>query len=208
MHPVNQIAREVQKLKEGSPATIHHTEAVFSIVRRIHGREHDDPVDDLDVNMAIWGIFLNTTLRAGVHLGQDHEANLRYVKNHVWNCVGKLFNEVAKLISEQTEITGENTINFKELTWMSTSLLCSQAYQVTNAKACVFSDSVLCVGKMGYDPIATWKSKIKWYSENNHFKDMNRIDGMSTEFEWIIFPGITTFGSTREDSKSNERPTG
>ena len=25
-------------------------------------------------------------------------------------------------------------------------------------------------------------------------KDMNRIDGMPTEFEWKIFPGITTLG--------------
>ena len=34
-------------------------------------------MDDLDVNMAIWGIFLNATLREGVHLGHDCEANLR-----------------------------------------------------------------------------------------------------------------------------------
>ena len=47
---------------------------------------------------------------------------------------------------------------------------------------------------MGDDPIATWKNKIKWYSEINDFKDMNRIDGMPTEFEWKIFPGITTLG--------------
>ena len=53
----------------------------------------------------------------------------------------------------------------------------------------------LCaVGKMGDDLIATWKSKIKWYSENNYFKDMNRLDGMPTEFEWKIFPGITALG--------------
>ena len=64
------------------------------------------------------------------------------------------------------------------------------AYQITNAKAYVFSDSVLCVGTMGDDPIATWKSKIKWYSENNHFKDMNRIDGMPTEFERKIFQSL------------------
>ena len=73
---------------------------------------------------------------------------------------------------------------------MSTSLLCEKAYQITNSKAHVFSDSVLCVGKVGDDPIATLKSKIRWYSENNHFKDMNRIDVMPTEFE----PGITTLG--------------
>ena len=29
---------------------------------------------------------------------------------------------------------------------------------------------------------------------NNHFKDVNRIDGMPTEFEWKIFPGITALG--------------
>ena len=60
---------------------------------------------------------------------------------------------------------------------MPTSLLCDKAYQITNTKTCAFSDSVLCV-KNEDDPTATWKSKIKWYSEN---------DGMPTEFE-KIFP--------------------
>ena len=71
-----------------SPATVHHMEAVFSIVRKIYEREPDDPMDDLNVNMAIWGILLNTTLQAAVHLGQDYEANLRFVMNHFWNSVG------------------------------------------------------------------------------------------------------------------------
>ena len=60
---------------------------------KIYERDPDDPVDDLDVNVAIWGIFLNTTLQAAVHLGQDYEANSRYVKNHLWKSVGQLFNE-------------------------------------------------------------------------------------------------------------------
>ena len=98
------------------------------------------------------------------------------------------------MISEQKEITGVNTVKLKDSTWMSTRLLCEKAYQITNAKVYVFSDSVLCVAKMGDDPIATWKSKIKWYLENKHVKDMNRIDGMPTEFEWKIFPGFTTLG--------------
>ena len=61
--------------------------------------------------------------------------------------------------------------------------------------------------KLTEDPIATWKSKIKLYSENSHSKEMNRIDGVPTEFEWKIFPGITTLGPPREDSKLNERST-
>ena len=133
------------------------------------------------------------TLLAAVHLGKDHDANLHYVKNRFWNSVGLLFHESGKLISEQKEITGVNTTDFRNATWKSTSLLCKKAYRITDAKTCVFSDSVLC-GKMGDHPITTWKSKIKWNSENNHFKDMNRIDGMPTEFEWKIFPGIVTLG--------------
>ena len=137
---------------------------------------------------------MNATLRAAFHLGQDSETSSRYVKNHLWKRIGQLFRETGKLISEQKEITGVSKIQSQGSTWMSTSLLCSRAYQITNAKTYVFSDSVLCVGKMVDDPIATWKSKIEWYTENNHFKDMNRIDGMPTEFECKIFRRITTLG--------------
>ena len=59
--------------------------------------------------------------------------------------MGQLFNETGKLISEQKEITGVSTIKLKDATWMSTSLLCEKVYQITNAKAYVFSDSVLWV---------------------------------------------------------------
>ena len=79
-----------------SPATVHHMEAVFSIVRKIYERGPDDRMDDLDVNVVFWSIFLNATLRASVHLGQDHEANLRYVKNHLWSSVKQLFSETGK----------------------------------------------------------------------------------------------------------------
>ena len=66
-----------------SPATVHHTKGNVLDRQGIYGLEHDDPMDDFDVNVAIWGIFMNATLRAAVHLGQDYEANLRYVKNNL-----------------------------------------------------------------------------------------------------------------------------
>ena len=52
-----------------------------------------------------------------------------------------------------------------------------------------------CMGEKRSDPNAAWMNEIKkWYSQNNHFKEINRIDGMQTEFEWKIFPGFTTLG--------------
>ena len=48
-------------------------------------------MEDLNVNAAIWGMFMNTTLQAAVHLAQDNDQNLRFAKNHFWSSLKKLF---------------------------------------------------------------------------------------------------------------------
>ena len=67
-----------------SPDTSHYMEAVFFMVRKICGKPPGDPVEDLIVNLAIWRMFMNTTLRAAVHLGKDCGTNLGFVKNYLW----------------------------------------------------------------------------------------------------------------------------
>ena len=73
------------------------------MIREINGRKTGDPMKDLDVNLAIWEFYLNTTLKAVVHLGKDSGANLRYVKNHLWNAAGQLFKETAEVVSGQSD---------------------------------------------------------------------------------------------------------
>ena len=70
-------------------------------------------MEDLNVNLATWRVFMNTTLRAAVHLGKDCGKNMRFVKNYLWKTTGQLFRETEKLISGQTETTGISLINFK-----------------------------------------------------------------------------------------------
>ena len=48
-----------------------HMEKVYSIVRQICGRSPTDNLNDLDVSNAVWGIFMNVTLRAALHIGRD-----------------------------------------------------------------------------------------------------------------------------------------
>ena len=132
-----------------SPNTSHCMEAVFSMVRKIYGKQPGDPMEDLNVNLAIWGMFMNTTLRAAVHLGKVYDMNLRFVKNYLWKTTGQHFRETEKLISGQTETTGISLVNFQEMRWVSTSLLHSRSYQFSIAKVYVFSDSALCVGENG-----------------------------------------------------------
>ena len=153
-----------------------------------------DEMEDLDVKAAIWGMFLNTTLQAAVHLGQDYDQNLQFVENHFWISLKKLFKETEILIKDQKEITGVSMIDYEEYTWSATSLLCDRIHQISNAKTYVFADSVLCLGGIKENPNAAWKEKIKWYHENIHLKELKCIDGESMEFEWKIFTGFTTFG--------------
>ena len=38
------------------------------------------------------------------------------------------------------------------------------------------------------------RAKLNGIRKNNHFKELNRIDGMPMEFEWTINPRIMTLG--------------
>ena len=118
-----------------SPHTIPFMEAVYDMVRKIYGRPSGDVVEDLDLNVAIWKVFMNATLQAAIRLGNDHDVNLRNVKNYFWRSTGHLFGEIEKLISGQT---GISLIDSKDLRWISTSLLHSRACQYANAKSTSF----------------------------------------------------------------------
>ena len=109
-----------------------------------------------------------------------------------------------KLISGQREITGESLIDSVDLWWISTGLLHSRTYQYADADVYVFSDSVLCLARVGPNPAESWKKQTQWYSETNYSLELNRIDGKPMEFEWKIFPELTTAGILYEIPKTGK----
>ena len=62
------------------------------------------------------------------------------------------------------------------------------------AKVYVFSDSVLCLGKIHQHPESNEASKkrIEGITTDKSYRDHDGINGEPTEFEWNIFPGFTT----------------
>ena len=81
------------------------------------------------MNVAIWGVLMNATLKAAIQLRNNHDVNLRYSKNYFWRSTGQLFREIENLISCQTEITSISLIDSEDLRWISTSSLHSPACQ-------------------------------------------------------------------------------
>ena len=58
----------------------------------------------------------------------------------------------------------------------------------------VFSDSVLFLGKVLQHPESNeaWKNRVAGIRSEKSYRDYDVINGESTEFEWIIFPGFTS----------------
>ena len=207
------VSSKFQKSQSNNGATMEHFLAisphhvpymndVYDMVRKVYARPADDPMKDLNVNMAFGRIFMNVTPRAAIHLGKGHDVKLRNVQNSSWITAGQLFGDTEKLISGLATTTGTNMIDSQDLRWISTSVLHSRAHQYATAKVCVFSDSVLCLGRMGDDPNQSWKNKIKWYSKTNFFSELNRIDGKPMELEWKILPGFKTAAILKEIQKN------
>ena len=69
-----------------------------------------------------------------------------------------------------------------------------QVISLLHTKVYVFSDSVLCLGKMNENPQSNyaWDDRLTWYKSSSEFRTLDRIDCEPMEFQWHIFPGFTT----------------
>ena len=109
----------------------------------------------------------------------------------------QMFDISEKLIAEQSdEIYGVSTINWGDSSWKHFSLIDDEeVISQADAKVYVFSDSVLCLGKMNENPQSNtvWEDKLTWFKDSPQYRTLDTIDGEPMEFEWNIFPGFTTF---------------
>ena len=78
-----------------------------------------------------------------------------------------------------------------------------------HTKVYVFSDSVLCLGKIHQHPDSNeaWKKRIEGITTHKSYRDYDGINGEPTEFEWNIFPGFTTLQlkGNKEECLANAR---
>ena len=94
-----------------------------------------------------------------------------------------------------------NTINWDDSSWKHLSLIGDEeVISLSHAKVYVFSDSVLCLGKMNENPQSNtvWEDKLTWFKSSPEYRALDNIDGEPMEFEWNIFPGFTTLQLVRE----------
>ena len=117
----------------------------------------------------------------------------------------QMFDISEKLILEQSdEIFGVSEISWESSPWKQLSLVNDEeVISLSHAKVSVFSDSVLCLGKVNQNPTSNtvWEQQLDWFKSSSEYRALYTIDGQPMEFEWNIFPGFTTLQLVQEVQK-------
>ena len=104
-----------------------------------------------------------TTLNAATFMGKNFSTIQRVVKNHESLTLKQMFDVTAQLVNNQDEIHGLDKIQWEKDSWTRLSLIGDEiVITLQSTKVYVFSDSVLCLGKVLQHPDSNeaWKNRI------------------------------------------------
>ena len=93
------------------------------------------------------------------------------------------------------------TIGWENHSWKYLLLIGDERIiHLQRTKVCVFSDSVLCLGKIFENPESydAWEQRLGWIESSQNYRNFDRIDGEPREFEWNIFTGFNTLQFSEE----------
>ena len=138
---------------------------------------------------------MTTTLNAATCMRKNFSTIQSVVKNHESLTLKQMFDDTAQLVNNQEEINCLDKILYGKNSWTHLSLINDEVViNLQSTKVYVFSDSVLCLGRVLQHPESNeaWKNRVAGVRVERSYRDYDAINGESTEFEWNIFPGFTT----------------
>ena len=102
-------------------------------------------------------------------MAKNYSDNWHSIKNTEDLPMKQMFDISEKLVSEQSdEIYGVKTINWENSSWKYLSLIGDdQVISLQRTKVYVFSDSVLCLGKINKNPQSNiiWENRLTWFKK-------------------------------------------
>ena len=112
----------------------------------------------------IWGIFMTVTMESAVFMGKNYLNNCQSIVNTKDLTLRQMFDVSTRLVFEQNEISGLETIGWEHCSWKYLSLVGEeQVISLQRTKDYVFSDSVLCLGKIHDNPQSNdaWEDRLE-----------------------------------------------
>ena len=164
-------------------------------VRIRQKRMSSDVAEDCTEHSIIWGMFMATTLNAATFMGKNYSTMRNVVQNEEKITLKHMFDVTAATINNEDEIYCLDKVVYQKNSWTQLSLINDPVIiNLQRTKVYVFSDSVLCLGKVLQHPECNeaWKNRVAGVRAERSYRDCEDVSGESTEFEWNIFPGFTS----------------
>ena len=138
-------------------------------VRKRQKRSSMDATEDSEEHTVIWRMFMSSTLQASVFMVNSYSDNWHSIKNSISHNETDV-RHITKLVSEQSdEIYGVKTINWENSPRKYLSLIGDeQVISLQRTKVYVFSDCVLCLGKIHENHRANtaWEERLAWFKSS------------------------------------------
>ena len=170
-------------------------------VRKRQKRSSMNIAENDEKHSVIWGMFMSVTLESAVFMGKNYSDNQYSITNTRDLTLKQMFDISARLVSEQDEISGVETIGWENHPWKYLFLIGDvRIINLQRKKVYVFSDSVLCLCKIHENPQSNsaWEDRLGWFKSSPEYRNFDRIDGEPMDFEWNIFPGFNTLQLSQE----------
>ena len=129
--------------------------------------------------------------------GKGNSENLRSIKNTGNNLTMKQMFDISEklIVGQSDEFFGVSQMTWEISPWKQLSLVNGEEFvSLSPANVYVFSDSVLCLGKMNENPQSNthWEDKLTWFKKFTTIQNFGRnwwwANGIRVEY----FPGFTT----------------
>ena len=145
----------------------------------------------------IWWMFMAATMNSATFMGKNFPRQSEFHNEHNRSHTEENVRHISKIGGR---IRWDLQSGYDSLGKTLMELIICQligdetVINLQRAKVYVFSDSVLCLGKVHSHPKSNeaWKDRIEWIIIDKSYRDYDGINGEPTKFEWNIFPGFTT----------------
>ena len=157
--------------------------------------------EDGEKHAMIWGMFMTVTMESAVFMGKNYLNNCQSIVNTTDLTLEQMFDISTRLVSEQNEISGLETIGWEYHSWKYLSQIVDErVINLQRTKVYVFSDSVLCLGKILENPQSNdaWEQRLGWSKTYSKYRNFDRIDGEPMEFEWNISQDLIRCSSMKK----------
>ena len=140
------------------------------------------------------------TMNAATFMGKNFSTIQSFVKNFEDLTLKQMFDVTAQLVNNQEEIHGLDKIHWERHSWKQLSLIGDETViNLQRAKVYVFSDSVLCLGRVYQHPESNeaCKKRIEWITTDKSYRDFDGINGEPTEIRVEHLPRIHNVAALR-----------